>query len=71
MKVLETIIDSLDTKNINKKIKVKKLSKKLKRLQRQCSKKYIINKKGESFHSHFKEDGSIRAASHRIKFINV
>lgn len=44
-----TNIDSLDTKNINKTNKVKKLSKKLKRLQRQCSRKYIINKKGGSY----------------------
>jgi putative transposase len=44
-----TNIDSLDTKNINKSSKVKKLSKKLKRLQRQCSRKYIMNKKGGSY----------------------
>lgn len=44
-----TNIDSLDTKNINKTNKVKKLSKKLKRLQRQCSRKYIMNKKGGSY----------------------
>lgn len=44
-----TNIDSLDTKNINKSSKVKRLSKKLKRLQRQCSRKYIMNKKGGSY----------------------
>lgn len=44
-----TNIDSLDTKNINKTNRVKKLSKKLKRLQRQCSRKYIMNKKGGSY----------------------
>lgn len=44
-----TNIDSLDTKNINKSSKFKKLSKKLKRLQRQCSRKYIMNKKGGSY----------------------
>lgn len=44
-----TNIDSLDTKNINKSSKVKKLSKKLKILQRQCSRKYIMNKKGGSY----------------------
>lgn len=41
-----TNIDELDTKNINKTAKVKKLTKKLKRLQRQCSRKYEMNKKG-------------------------
>lgn len=44
-----TNIDELDTKNINKSSKVKKLSKKLKKLQRQCSKKYLLNKKGGSY----------------------
>ena len=41
-----TNIDSLDTKNINKTLKAMRLTKKLKRLQRQCSKKYKNNKKG-------------------------
>lgn len=41
-----TNIDELDTKNINKTAKVKNLNKKLKRLQRQCSRKYENNKKG-------------------------
>lgn len=41
-----TNLDELDTKNINKTIKVKKIKKKLKKLQRQCSRKYEINKKG-------------------------
>lgn len=44
-----TNIDELDTKNINKNSKVKKLIKKLKKLQRQCSKKYLLNKKGGSY----------------------
>ena len=42
-------IDGLDVPNINKAKVVKDLNKKLKRLQRQCSKKYIINKKGGSY----------------------
>lgn len=42
-------IDGLDVPNINKTKVVKDLNKKLKRLQRQCSKKYIINKKGGSY----------------------
>ena len=36
-------------KNINKTQKIKKLKKKKRRLQRQISKKYLINKKGESY----------------------
>ena len=40
-----TNVDELDAKNINKTQKVKKLKKKLKRLQRQCSRKYEMNKK--------------------------
>lgn len=36
-------------KNINKDNKVKKLKKKLRRLQRKVSKKYLINKKGERY----------------------
>ncbi|MGL5577032.1 MAG: RNA-guided endonuclease InsQ/TnpB family protein [Sarcina sp.] len=42
-------IDGLDIPNINKTKVVKNLEKKLKRLQRQCSKKYIMNKKGGSY----------------------
>lgn len=41
-----TNIDELDAVNINKTAKVKRLTKKLKRLQRQCSRKYEMNKKG-------------------------
>lgn len=41
-----TNIDELDTKNINKTAKVKGLTKKVKRLQRQCSRKYEMNKEG-------------------------
>ena len=36
-------------KNINKSSKVKKLEKKLKRLQRKCSRKYEMNKVGKQF----------------------
>lgn len=42
-------IDGLDIPNINKTKVVRDLKKKLKRLQRQCSKKYIMNKKGGSY----------------------
>ena len=41
--------DELDAKNINKTQTVRQLEKKLKRLQKQCSRKYEINKKGESY----------------------
>lgn len=41
-------VDGLDVPNINKTRVIKELEKKLKRLQRQCSKKYIMNKKGGS-----------------------
>lgn len=44
-----TNVDSLDAKNINKTQKVKKLKKKLKKFQRQCSRKYEMNKKGGSY----------------------
>ncbi|WP_454054265.1 RNA-guided endonuclease InsQ/TnpB family protein [Clostridium sp. Marseille-Q7071] len=44
-----TNIDNLDARNINKTHKVKKLNKRLKKLQRQCSKKYEKNKKGGSY----------------------
>lgn len=36
-------------KNINKALTTKKLKKKIRRVQRQISKKYLINKKGESY----------------------
>ena len=36
-------------KNINKTQKIRKLKKKKRRLQRQISKKYLINKKGDSY----------------------
>ncbi len=44
-----TNIDKLDVKNINKTRKVKKLEEKLKKLQRQCSRKYEMNRKGGSY----------------------
>ena len=42
-------IDGLDIPNINKTRVIKNLEKKLKRLQRQCSRKYFSNKKGGSY----------------------
>lgn len=48
-KLAITNIDDLDANNINKTNKVKKLNKKLKKLQRQCSRKYELNKKGGSY----------------------
>ena len=41
--------DNISYKNINKTKKVKQIKKKLKRLQRKCSKKYELNKKGGSY----------------------
>lgn len=41
--------DNISYKNINKTKKVKQIKKKLKRLQRKCSKKYILNKKEGSY----------------------
>lgn len=42
-------IEGLDIPNINKTRVIKNLEKKLKRLQRQCSRKYLLNKKGGSY----------------------
>lgn len=58
-----TNIDELDTKNINKTAKVKRLTKKLKRLQRQCSRKYEMNKKGVSY----QKTGNIAKLEKKIK----
>ena len=48
-KLAITNIDNLDAININKTKKVRNLERRLKRLQRQCSRKYLLNKKGESY----------------------
>ena len=49
IKTLMTCSNGLIVKNINKSKKVKMLEKKLKRLQRQCSRKYEMNKEGNKF----------------------
>ena len=49
IKDLAICSDSNTYKNINKTNKIKKLKKKKRRLQRQISKKYLKNKKGESY----------------------
>ncbi|ACA46151.1 IS200/IS605 family element transposase accessory protein TnpB [Clostridium botulinum] len=49
MQLAITNIDDLYVKNINKTYTVKKLNKKLKRLQRQCSRKYEENRKGGGY----------------------
>ena len=49
IKDLAVCSDKNTYKNINKTQKVKKLEKKKRRLQRQISKKYLINKKGDSY----------------------
>lgn len=56
-------IDGFDVPNINKTRVVKALEKKLKRLQKQCSRKYIMNKKGGSY---FKTE-SIKKLELKIK----
>lgn len=49
IKDLAICSDETTYKNINKTIKVKKLKKKQRRLQRKISRKYLKNKKGESY----------------------
>lgn len=49
IKDLAVCSDETTYKNINKTIKVKKLKKKQRRLQRKISRKYLKNKKGESY----------------------
>ncbi|AHM55640.1 putative transposase in snaA-snaB intergenic region [Peptoclostridium acidaminophilum DSM 3953] len=44
-----TNVDELDANNINKTARVRKLEKRLKRYQRQCSRKYENNRKGRSY----------------------
>lgn len=49
IKELATCSNNMIFKNINKNLKIKKLEKKLKRLQRKVSKKYELNKEGRSY----------------------
>ena len=49
VKDLAICSDKITYKNINKTKNVKKLEKKIRRLQRKISKKYLINKKGDSY----------------------
>ena len=49
IKDLAICSDGITYKNINKTHKIKKLEKSKRRLQRQISKKYLINKKGDSY----------------------
>lgn len=49
VKYLAICSDGVVYKNINKKATIKKLEKRLKRLQRQVSKKYELNKEGRSY----------------------
>lgn len=50
IKDLATCSNGITYKNINKTQKIKKLEKSKRRLQRKISKKYLINKKGASYH---------------------
>jgi putative transposase len=61
-----TSIADLKFSNINRTKKVKKLEKKLKRLQRKVSNKYIKNKKGESY----QKTNNIIKLEKRIKLVN-
>ena len=49
VKDLAICSDGITYKNINKTQKIRKLEKRKRRLQRQISKKYLINKKGDSY----------------------
>lgn len=59
-------------KNINKTLKIKKLEKKRRRLQRQISRKYIMNKKGGSYcktRNIIKSELKLLKINHRLKNI--
>ena len=59
-------------KNINKTLKIKKLEKKRRRLQRQISRKYIMNKKGGSYcktSNIIKSELKLLKINHRLKNI--
>jgi len=69
-----TNLDGLGAKNINKTRKVKQLAKKLKRLQRQCSRKYEMNRKGGSYQKTkniAKIEKKIRKLHRRLKNIRL
>lgn len=66
IKYLATCSDGVVYKNINKEIIIKKLEKKLKRLQRKVSKKYLKNKKG----GHYIKTNNIKKLEKDIKHIH-
>ena len=69
IKDLAICSDGITYKNINKTQKIKKLEKKKRRLQRQISKKYIINKKGESYNKTsniIKSEKSLLKLNHKL-----
>lgn len=66
VKDLAICSDSTKFKNINKSKKVRKLEKTRRRLQRQVSRKYQMNKKGESYC----KTGNITKSENRLRRIN-
>lgn len=72
LKDLAVCSDKNIYENINKTAKVKKLKKKQRRLQRRISKKYLINKKGESYcktRNIIKSEKELLKLNHRL--INI
>lgn len=72
IKDLAIVSDGTVYKNINKTAEMKKLEKKLKRLQRQVSKKYDMNKDGKVYHKTnniIKLEKQILKLQHRIRDI--
>ena len=72
VKDLAIVSDGTVYKNINKTAEMKKLEKKLKRLQRQVSKKYDMNKDGKVYHKTnniIKLEKQILKLQHRIRDI--
>ena len=69
IKELAICSDKIIYKNINKTQKIKKLEKKKRRLQRSISRKYLNNKKGESYHKTsniIKSEKKLLKLNHRL-----
>ena len=74
IKYLAIISDSIKVKNINKSHTIRKLKKKRRRLQRQVSRKYQMNKKGESYcktSNVIKSEKQLLRISHRLTNIRT
>lgn len=71
-KLAVTNIDSLEAKNINRTKEVRSLEKKLLKLQRQCSRKYLMNRSGDKFkntNNIIKLEQKIKKLHNRLKHI--